>query len=68
MNLPIQAAPVVRGAYARAYQADAVNQSCNWLKCGLKVATCATQCIPNPLNPGCISCLGSAWGECKSCF
>jgi hypothetical protein len=68
MNLAVQAAPVVRGGLARAHQADALNQSCNVFKCGAKVITCAGQCFPNPFNAGCISCLGSAWDECKSCF
>jgi hypothetical protein len=67
MNSPIQASPVLRG-HARAYQSGALEQSCNIFKCGAKVITCASQCFPNPLNPGCISCLGSAWNECKSCF
>jgi hypothetical protein len=69
MKLPVQASPVVRGGYARAYQANVVNQSgCNPFKCGAKVIECAGQCIPNPFNAGCISCLGSAWDDCKSCF
>ena len=67
MQLPVQALPVQRG-YQRAYQAGAIEQSCNIFKCGVKVAKCALQCIPNPLNPGCVSCLGSAWSECKCCF
>lgn len=67
MQMPMQASPVQRG-YLRAYQSGAVEQSCNIFKCGAKVITCAAQCIPNPFNPGCVSCLGSAWNECKSCF
>lgn len=69
MNLPPQAAFVVRGR-ARAYQAGALNQqgSCNIFSCGSKAIECAGQCLPNPLNAGCISCLGSAWNECKGCF
>jgi len=67
MNLPMQAAPVLRGS-ARGFQAQAVSQSCDWLKCVEKVATCAASCIPNPLSPGCISCLGPLWDTCKSCF
>lgn len=67
MRLPVQASPVVRG-HARAYQAGALEQSCSIFKCGSKVIKCAAQCLPNPFNPGCISCLGSAWSECKSCF
>jgi len=68
MNLPIQAAPVVRGG-ARAHQIEAVTQqSCNWVQCGEAILRCATSCFPNPLNPGCISCLGPAYDSCKDCF
>lgn len=67
MNIPMQAAPVLRGS-ARAYQAQGVSQSCDWLKCAEKLIGCATSCIPNPLSPGCISCLGPLWDTCKSCF
>lgn len=68
MRPPSQAAPVVRG-YAAVYQAQALAQSgCNLFKCGAKVIECAAQCIPNPFNAGCVTCLGSAWDECKSCF
>ena len=68
MNTPVQSAPVVRG-FARAYQtASIVQQGCNWWKCGGRVAACAAVCIPNPANPGCIACLGTAWDSCKDCF
>jgi hypothetical protein len=68
MQLPMQASPVQRG-YQRAYQIGAIEQQgCNWFKCGVKVVACAAQCVPNPLNPGCVACLGSAWDDCKSCF
>jgi len=67
MNLPIQAAPVKRGQ-ARAYQAQSLIQSCDWLQCAGAVATCAGACIPDPFNPACIACLGPAWNNCKDCF
>jgi len=67
MNSPIQAAPVTRGL-ARAYQVQSLMQSCDWLKCAGAVAGCVAECVPNPLNPGCISCLGPAWNSCKDCF
>lgn len=67
MLAPVQAAPVSRG-YVRAQQNAALMQSCNIFKCGSKVWDCKSQCIPNPFNAGCVSCLGSAWDECKSCF
>jgi hypothetical protein len=69
MNLPMQAAPVMRGS-ARAYQTQTVTQqqSCDWLQCASKLLSCAESCFPNPLNPGCISCLGPLWDTCKSCF
>ncbi|XP_066930702.1 uncharacterized protein [Clytia hemisphaerica] len=40
---------------------------CNILECGIKIALCATKCIP-PTKASCISCLGSAYEECKDCF
>lgn len=67
MDAPKQAAPVMRGS-ARAYQTHAMMQSCDWLQCIGKVAACAAACIPDPLNPACISCLGPAWNSCKDCF
>jgi hypothetical protein len=68
MNLPTQAAPVVRG-HARAYQgAMLTQQGCNIWKCGGHIAACAGACIPNPLNPACAACLGSAYDSCKDCF
>jgi hypothetical protein len=67
MNLPMQAAPVMRGS-VRAYQTQSVTQSCNWLQCVEAVAGCAAQCIPNPLSGGCVACLGPLWDTCKSCF
>lgn len=67
MNIPMQAAPVMRGS-SRAYQDQAVSQSCDVWKCLGKVASCAAACIPNPLSPGCVSCLGPLWDTCKSCF
>lgn len=66
MNSPIQARPVARGLSTLA---DGVSQSgCNILRCGTAIAGCASQCYPNPLNPGCIACLGPAWDSCKDCF
>ncbi len=67
MNSPAQAAPVQRGP-ARAYQMQSLTQSCDWLTCAGAVAGCAAACIPNPLNPACISCLGPAYNSCKDCF
>lgn len=67
MNAPKQSAPVVRGS-ARACQTQSVMQSCDWLQCIGRVASCAASCIPNPFSPGCISCLGPLWDTCKSCF
>ena len=69
MNLPMQAAPVMRGT-ARAYhQAQSVTQqSCNWLQCAEGVAGCAAACLPDPLSPGCVACLGPLWSSCKDCF
>ncbi len=67
MNSPVQAAPVNRGL-DRAYQVQSLTQSCNWLECAGAVAGCVTACIPNPLSPGCVACLGPAWSTCKSCF
>jgi hypothetical protein len=67
MQIPIQAAPALRGS-ARAYQAQAILQSCDWLQCAGKVLSCAESCVPNPLSPGCLSCLGPLWDTCKSCF
>jgi hypothetical protein len=67
MNLPTQAVPVKRG-YARAHQGQSLTQSCNWLQCTAAVAGCAAVCIPDPFNPGCISCLGPLYGSCHDCF
>jgi hypothetical protein len=68
MNLPLQAAPVLRGR-ARAYQIGTLTQQgCNIFSCGSKIVTCAALCYPNPANPGCVACLGSAWNDCKDCF
>jgi hypothetical protein len=67
MNSPMQSAPVKRGP-ARAYQTSSLAQSCDVLQCLGKIASCASQCIPNPLNPGCVSCLGPLWDTCRSCF
>lgn len=67
MKLPIQAAPVMRGS-TRAYQTESVTQQCDVWGCVGAVANCAASCIPNPLNPGCISCLGPAWNSCHDCF
>jgi len=67
MNSPMQSAPVTRGA-ARAYQSPSIAQSCDWWQCAGKLAGCVAACVPNPLSPGCISCLGPLWDTCKSCF
>lgn len=70
MRSPTIAAPVTRGLVVAPGQ-GAVSQSFSWSclwKCGTKLVKCAPQCIPNPLNAGCISCLGSSWSTCKSCF
>jgi hypothetical protein len=37
-------------------------------KCGVKVASCASSCIPNPVNVGCVTCLGPLYDTCKKCF
>ena len=44
MNSPVQAAPVIR-AYADIQQDQTLQQSCDWLTCGLAVAGCAAACI-----------------------
>lgn len=67
MNHPVQSAPVHRGL-ARAYQAQSLTQSCNVLECVGAVAGCVAACVPNPLSPGCIACLGPAWNSCHDCF
>jgi hypothetical protein len=68
MRSPLLAAPVTRGL-ARAYQLSSLQQqACNWLTCAEDILKCAAACYPNPLNPGCISCLGPAWNDCKGCF
>ncbi|MCW7544405.1 hypothetical protein N7I30_11405 [Aurantimonas litoralis] len=70
MRSPMQSAPVMRGA-TFVTDSGGVGQSFSWsclLKCGSKLIRCAPQCIPNPLNPGCISCLGSSFNTCKNCF
>lgn len=67
MNLPIQAAPVMRGS-ARAYQTQTVAQSCDWLACAGKLVSCLGSCIPDPFTPGCLACLGPLWNTCKDCF
>ena len=70
MRSPMQAAPVMRGA-TFVTDSGGVGQSFSWrclLKCGVKLARCAPQCIPNPLSSGCISCLGSSYNTCKNCF
>ncbi len=68
MNLPLQAAPVGRGI-ARAHQAQsATQQGCDWLKCAEAGIGCVAACVPNPLSPGCIACLGPLWDTCKDCF
>ena len=70
MRSPTIAAPAMRGI-ARSQQTTGVTQSFNIdciIRCGAQIIRCASQCIPNPLNPGCISCLGSSWNTCKNCF
>jgi hypothetical protein len=66
MNSPIQARPVARGLSGLA--SGASQSGCDIFSCGGAVINCAAQCIPNPLSPGCIACLGPAWGACKDCF
>jgi hypothetical protein len=68
MALPVQAAPVQRGPGRGFQQPGVTQQACNWLTCAEDVARCIGSCYPNPLNPGCLSCLGPAWNDCKSCF
>jgi len=40
---------------------------CSILECAMKIASCATKC-EDPVSVGCISCMGSLYEECKSCF
>jgi len=68
MNAPYMSAPVARGPSKYAVAGTLEASGCNILSCGAKVIACAGSCIPNPFNSGCISCLGSAWNECKDCF
>jgi hypothetical protein len=65
MNSPIQARPVGRGL---SRLTNGASQSCDIFACGGAIINCASQCIPNPLSPGCIACLGPAWNSCKDCF
>jgi len=66
MNSPIQAKPIGRGLSGLA---GAASQSgCDLFKCGSAVIGCASVCLPNPLNPACIACLGPLWNSCKDCF
>ena len=66
MNSPIQARPVSRGLSRLTNGAS--QSGCDIFKCGGAVLKCGPQCIPNPLNPGCVACLGSVWDSCKDCF
>lgn len=43
-------------------------QACNLGACAGDVIKCFGSCYPNPLNPGCVSCLGPVWNDCKDCF
>jgi hypothetical protein len=66
MNSPIQAKPVGRGL---SRLTDGATQSgCNVFECAGAVIGCAAACVPNPLSPACITCLGPLWGSCKDCF
>ena len=70
MRSPTLSARVLRGAPLGS-GGGGVGQSASLkciLRCGAKLIACAPYCIPNPLNPGCISCLGSSYSTCKSCF
>jgi len=67
MNLPLQAAPVMRGR-ARAYQVQSLRQQgCNWLECAGVAISCAAACIVTE-GEACIECLGPAYESCKDCF
>src|SRR5688572_29182223 len=41
--------------------------SCLW-KCGGKLASCVTDCVPDSFNASCIACLGGSWNKCKNCL
>jgi hypothetical protein len=67
MNLPIQAAPVMRG-HLRVHQIESLKQQrCNWLTCGSAVIACATACVSSG-SAACIACLGPLYESCKDCF
>lgn len=68
MRFPVQAAPVQRASRKSAQIGNVVQSGCNWLACGVKAVTCAAACVSGVGTVGCISCLGSAYDTCKSCF
>jgi hypothetical protein len=68
MRSPVQAAPVQR-AVVRAREMHAIaQQGCNIWKCGSLAITCAAACLSGVGTAACITCLGSAYEECKGCF
>lgn len=65
MRVPIQAPPVNRGL-ARVHQVASLQQS-DCSGCLTQLLGCASSCLPNPLNLGCVLCLGPAAAACIPC-
>ena len=68
MNMPIQAAPVMRGNIPVHQTSALVQQGCNPFECAGVVASCVAACVGGVTAPACIACLGSAYASCRDCF